>query len=200
MLLDSNSSFAGFFPRSKVFNVSGIFNIGSKDIDEALAYISLKNASILTGLSNQIHGFRLKFDDLFEAPYLVWQSLIFAEKNSSVLLNAEDWSYTYGPLFEPIMMEKTLVGILVFLIIIVAAFNIVSMLIMMINDKKAQLAIFKTMGMSKYEIRKIFIYLGAMICRPKKPICIKCPCSSACGTFLSKSDEKFEYKQLFNKI
>ena len=52
---------------------------------------------------------------------------------------------------------------MVFLIVIVAAFNIVSMLIMMINDKKAQLAIFKTMGMSKYEIRKIFIYLGAMI-------------------------------------
>ena len=61
------------------------------------------------------------------------------------------------------MMEKTLVGLLVFLIVLVAAFNIVSMLVMMINDKKAQLAIFKTMGMSKYEIRKIFIYLGAMI-------------------------------------
>ena len=163
MLPDSNSSFAGYFPRSKVFNVSGIFNIGSKDIDEALAYISLKNASILTGLSNQIHGFRLKFDDLFEAPYLVWQSLIFAEKNSSVLLNAEDWSYTYGPLFEAIMLEKSLVFLLLTLIIVVAAFNIVSMLMTMINEKRGAIAILQTMGMGNTEIFKIFLYLGALI-------------------------------------
>ena len=163
MLPDTNSSFAGYFPRSKVFNVSGIFNIGSKDIDEALAYISLENASILSGLDNQIHGFRLKFDDLFEAPYLVWQSLIFAEKSSNVLLNAEDWSYTYGPLFEAIMMEKSLVFLLLSLIIVVAAFNIVSMLMTMINEKRGAIAILQTMGMTDKEIFKIFLYLGSAI-------------------------------------
>ena len=163
MLPDTNSSFAGYFPRSKVFNVSGIFNIGSKDIDEALAYISLENASILSGLDNQIHGFRLKFDDLFEAPYLVWQSLIFAEKSSNVLLNAEDWSYTYGPLFEAIMMEKSLVFLLLTLIIVVAAFNIVSMLMTMINEKRGAIAILQTMGMGNNEIFKIFLYLGILI-------------------------------------
>ncbi len=163
MLPDTNSSFAGYFPRSKVFNVSGIFNIGSKDIDEALAYISLENASILSGLDNQIHGFRLKFDDLFEAPYLVWQSLIFAEKSSNVLLNAEDWSYTYGPLFEAIMMEKSLVFLLLTLIIVVAAFNIVSMLMTMINEKRGAIAILQSMGMGNNEIFKIFLYLGILI-------------------------------------
>ncbi len=163
MLPDSNSSFAGYFPRSKVFNVTGIFNIGSKDVDETLAYISLENASKLTGLSNQIHGLRLKYEDLFEAPYLVWQSLIYAEKESNVLLNAEDWSYTYGPLFEAIMMEKSLVFLLLSLIIVVAAFNIVSMLMTMINEKRGAIAILQTMGMTDKEIFKIFLYLGSAI-------------------------------------
>ena len=163
MLPDSNSSFAGYFPRSKVFNVTGIFNIGSKEVDETLAYISLENASKLTGLSNQIHGLRLKYEDLFEAPYLVWQSLIYAEKESNVLLNAEDWSYTYGPLFEAIMMEKSLVFLLLSLIIVVAAFNIVSMLMTMINEKRGAIAILQTMGMTDKEIFKIFLYLGSAI-------------------------------------
>ncbi len=163
MLPDSISSFAGYFPRSKVFNVTGIFNIGSKEVDETLAYISLENASKLTGLSNQIHGLRLKYEDLFEAPYLVWQSLIYAEKESNVLLNAEDWSYTYGPLFEAIMMEKSLVFLLLSLIIVVAAFNIVSMLMTMINEKRGAIAILQTMGMTDKEIFKIFLYLGSAI-------------------------------------
>ena len=105
----------------------------------------------------------MKFDDLFEAPYLVWQSLIFAEKNSNALLNAEDWSYTYGPLFEAIMMEKSLVFLLLTLIIVVAAFNIVSMLMTMINEKRGAIAILQTMGMSSNEIFKIFLYLGTLI-------------------------------------
>ena len=163
MLPDSNSSFAGYFPRSKVFDVTGIFNIGSKEVDETLAYISLENASKLTGLNSQIHGFRLKYEDLFEAPYLVWQSLIYAEKKSNVLLNAEDWSYTYGPLFEAIMMEKSLVFLLLTLIIVVAAFNIVSMLMTMINEKRGAIAILQTMGMTDKEIFKIFLYLGSAI-------------------------------------
>ena len=122
ILPDNNSSFAGYFPRSKVFKIVGIFNVGSKDIDETLAYVSLENAGILAGLENKIHGFRLKYKDLFEAPYLVWQSLILAEKDTNILMNAEDWSYTYGPLFEAIMMEKSLVFLLLSLIIVVAAY------------------------------------------------------------------------------
>ena len=163
ILPDNNSSFAGYFPRSKVFKIVGIFNVGSKDIDETLAYVSLENAGILTGLENKIHGFRLKYNDLFEAPYLVWQSLILAEKDTNILMNAEDWSYTYGPLFEAIMMEKSLVFLLLSLIIVVAAFNIVSMLMTMINEKREQIAILQTMGMTSKEIYKVFLFLGILI-------------------------------------
>ena len=163
MMPNSKSSFAGFFPKSKVFYVAGIFNIGSKEIDEAFAYISLENASLLTGLKDQVHGFRIKYNDLFDAPYLVWQSLIFAEQNTNIFLNAEDWSYTYGPLFEAIMMEKSLVFLLLSLIIIVAAFNIISMLMTLINEKREQIAILQTMGMTSEEIYRIFFFLGSII-------------------------------------
>ena len=163
MLPDTKASFAGYFPKIKNFKVTGIFRVGAPDIDEGVAYINIVQAANLLSIKDQIQGFRIKFDDLFDANYLSWEVLMDVEDYSDQILISENWTVTYGPLFEAIMMEKTLVGILVFLIVIVAAFNIVSMLIMMINDKKAQLAIFKTMGMSKYEIRKIFIYLGAMI-------------------------------------
>ena len=163
MLPDNNASFSGYFPKIKNFKVSGIFRVGAPDIDEGVAYINISQAANLLSLKDNIHGFRIKFDDLFEANYLSWEVLMDVEDLTDQILISENWTFTYGPLFEAIMMEKTLVGLLVFLIVLVAAFNIVSMLVMMINDKKAQLAIFKTMGMSKYEIRKIFIYLGAMI-------------------------------------
>jgi len=163
MLPDNNASFSGYFPKIKNFKVSGIFRVGAPDIDEGVAYINISQAANLLSLKDKIHGFRIKFDDLFEANYLSWEVLMDVEGLTDQILISENWTFTYGPLFEAIMMEKTLVGLLVFLIVLVAAFNIVSMLVMMINDKKAQLAIFKTMGMSKYEIRKIFIYLGAMI-------------------------------------
>ena len=78
-------------------------------------------------------------------------------------LISDDWTNVYGSLFEAIMQERVLVGLLLFLIIVVAAFNIISMLIMMINDKRSQLAILKTIGMSNFEIQKIFVYLGAVI-------------------------------------
>ena len=163
MLPDNKASFSGYFPKIKNFKVTGIFRVGSPDIDEGIAYINISQASRLLSLKDEIHGFRIKFKDLFDANYLSWEVLMDLEDYTNQILISENWTLTYGPLFEAIMMEKTLVGLLVFLIVLVAAFNIVSMLIMMINDKKAQLAIFKTMGMSKYEISKIFIYLGAMI-------------------------------------
>ena len=85
------------------------------------------------------------------------------ESVSNDMLTVQDWTYSYGPLFEAIMQERVLIGLLLSLIILVAAFNIISMLVMMINEKKSQLAIFKTIGMSKQEIRNIFLYLGMMI-------------------------------------
>ena len=114
-------------------------------------------------LDEKVTGLRLKFDDLFKANSLSLLALTDAETVSDQLLISKDWTNVYGSLFEAIMQERVLVGLLLFLIIVVAAFNIISMLIMMINDKRSQLAILKTIGMSNFEIQKIFVYLGAVI-------------------------------------
>ena len=114
-------------------------------------------------LDEKVTGLRLKFDDLFKANSLSLLALTDAETVSDQLLISKDWTNVYGSLFEAIMQERVLVGLLLFLIIVVAAFNIISMLIMMINDKRSQLAILKTIGMSNFEIQKIFVYLGAII-------------------------------------
>ena len=163
MLPDSKPSFAGYFPRISNFQVSGIFRVGSADLDESIAYINISKAAKLLSLGENIHGLRLKFNNLFEANYLSWEVLMEVESISNDMLTVQDWTYSYGPLFEAIMQERVLIGLLLSLIILVAAFNIISMLVMMINEKKSQLAIFKTIGMSKQEIRNIFLYLGVMI-------------------------------------
>ena len=149
MLPDSKPSFAGYFPRISNFQVSGIFRVGSADLDESIAYINISKAAKLLSLDKKIHGLRLKFNNLFEANYLSWEVLMEVESISNDMLTVQDWTYSYGPLFEAIMQERVLIGLLLSLIILVAAFNIISMLVMMINEKKSQLAIFKTIGMSK---------------------------------------------------
>ncbi len=163
MIPDTNASFAGYFPKIKTFTVSGIFRVGSPELDQTNAFINISDASKLMSLDNKVHGLRLKFDDLFKAGTLSLTALTDAETKTNQLLTSKDWTNSYGSLFEAIIQERVLVGLLLFLIIVVAAFNIISMLMMMINDKRSQLAILKTMGMSNFEIQKIFLYLGSII-------------------------------------
>jgi lipoprotein-releasing system permease protein len=163
MIPDANATFAGYFPKIKTFTVSGIFRVGSPELDQTNSFINLSDAAKLMSLDQKVHGIRLKFNDLFKATSLSWIALGEAETQTNELLISKDWTNTYGSLFEAIMQERVLVGLLLFLIIVVAAFNIISMLVMMINDKRSQLAILKTIGMSNYEIQKIFVYLGSII-------------------------------------
>jgi lipoprotein-releasing system permease protein len=134
MLPDSKPSFAGYFPRISNFQVSGLFRVGSADLDESIAYINISKAAKLLSLDKKIHGLRLKFNNLFEANYLSWEVLMEVESISNDMLTVQDWTYSYGPLFEAIMQERVLIGLLLSLIILVAAFNIISMLVMMINE------------------------------------------------------------------
>ena len=84
MLPDNNASFSGYFPKIKNFKVSGIFRVGAPDIDEGVAYISISQAANLLSLKDKIHGFRIKFDDLFEANYLSWEVLMDVEGGNNV--------------------------------------------------------------------------------------------------------------------
>jgi lipoprotein-releasing system permease protein len=147
----------------KVFSISGIYSMGSNDLDSNYAFININDASKLLSLSGNVTGIRLKFDDLFDAPDLTYDALIKAQNYSEQPLRVNDWSSQFGTLWRAVGMERSLVFLLTSLIIVIAAFNVVAMLMMMLNEKKEQIAILKTVGMSDMKIIQIFLYLGLII-------------------------------------
>ncbi|WP_331352225.1 lipoprotein-releasing ABC transporter permease subunit [Cellvibrio sp. UBA7671] len=148
----------GSSPRVKVVTVLAIFDTHS-DVDNALALMDINAAAELSGYAGQITGVRLKVDDLFAAPEIVrgiMQTLPQDYYGSS-------WMATHGGVYQSIKMSKNMVGMLLFLIIAIAAFNLVSTLIMVVVDKQGDIAIMRTMGASTAEIITIFMVQGGLI-------------------------------------
>ncbi|MGC3871969.1 lipoprotein-releasing ABC transporter permease subunit [Halomonas sp. GXIMD04776] len=148
----------GVFPRLKRFNVSGIFKVGA-DIDANLAYASMEDMQTLARMGDAIGGLRLELDDLF-----------LAKDETQAILNelgygyrGMDWTFTHGNLFQAIQMEKRMIGLLLMVIVAVAAFNIVSTLVMVVTDKHADIAILRTIGATPKSIMGIFIVQGMSI-------------------------------------
>ncbi len=153
---------AGVFPRLKRFTVVGIFAVGA-EVDSTLAMLHIEDAAKLKRLKVPAEGIRLRFHDLFDAPVYSWKIVSDLESELGGQFFASDWTRTHGNLFQAIRMEKTLVGLLLMLIIAVAAFNIVSTLVMVVTDKKADIAILRTMGATRGQIVRIFMIQGALI-------------------------------------
>jgi lipoprotein-releasing system permease protein len=145
-------------PRFKRFKIVGIFSVGA-EVDSMVGYIALNDASTLLRLPDGAQGVRLKVDDIFTAPEVVNQIVKQLPDN----FYATSWKETHGSLFSAVKMEKNLVGLLLFLIIVVAAFNIVSSLVMVVTDKKADIAILRTLGASPRFITSVFIVQGTII-------------------------------------
>ncbi|MGV8836385.1 lipoprotein-releasing ABC transporter permease subunit [Cellvibrio sp.] len=148
----------GSSPRVKVVTVLAIFDTHS-DVDNALALMDINAAAELSGYAGQITGVRLKVDDLFAAPEIVrgiMQTLPQDYYGSS-------WMATHGGVYQSIKMSKNMVGMLLFLIIAIAAFNLVSTLIMVVVDKQGDIAILRTMGASTLDIMAIFMVQGGLI-------------------------------------
>ena len=152
---------AGMFPRMKRFTVVGIFHVGAGEID---GYLGLTNLSDLSRLhrwkADQVQGLRLKFDDLFQAPRTAWS---IAQKLGDQEFYARDWTRSHGNLYQAIRMEKAMIGLLLLLIVAVAAFNIISTLVMVVNDKKGDIAILRTLGATPGQIMAIFMVQGTVI-------------------------------------
>ena len=163
LLPNPRVSLTGIYPKMKVFSISGIYSIGSNDLDSNYAFINIDDASMLLSLSGNVTGVRLKFDNLFDAPDLTYEALMVAQNYSQQPLRVNDWSSQFGTLWRAVGMERSLVFLLTSLIIVIAAFNVVAMLMMMLNEKKEQIAILKTVGMSDRKIIQIFLYLGLII-------------------------------------
>jgi lipoprotein-releasing system permease protein len=151
---------AGMFPRMKRFTVQGIFHVGAGEID---GYLGLTNLQDLARMQrwkpDQVQGLRLKFGDLFEAPRGAWE--IAQHLGDSYY--ARDWTRTHGNLYQAIRMEKAMIGLLLLLIVAVAAFNIISTLVMVVNDKKGDIAILRTLGATPGTIMAIFMVQGTVI-------------------------------------
>lgn len=158
VLPEATPSPAGVVPRFKRFKIVGIFSVGA-EVDSTVGYIALNDASTLLRLPDGAQGVRLKVDDIFTAPSVVEQIVKQLPDN----FYATSWKETHGSLFGAVRMEKNLVGLLLFLIIVVAAFNIVSSLVMVVTDKKADIAILRTLGASPKFITSVFIVQGTII-------------------------------------
>ena len=150
---------AGVFPRLKRFTVVGVFKVGA-ELDSSLALIHVGDAARLSHWpDNQVEGVRLKLKDLFKAPEVAWR--IAGQLGDDYI--ARDWTRTHGSLFQAIQMEKTMIGLLLLLIVAVAAFNIISTLVMVVTDKKADIAILRTLGMTPRQIMLVFMVQGSVI-------------------------------------
>lgn len=150
---------AGVFPRLKRFTVAGVFKVGA-ELDSSLAMIHAGDAARLSRWQpGQMQGLRVKLEDLFQAPKVAWDLALTLPGN----YYAQDWTRTHGNLFAAIRMEKTMIGLLLLLIVAVAAFNIISTLVMVVTDKKADIAILRTLGASPGTIMGIFMVQGSVI-------------------------------------
>ncbi len=149
---------AGVLPRFKRFTVSGVFKVGA-ELDGLMAYINIEDAAKLGKIKGRVHGVRLSLDDLFKAGRVSWDIV----SSLPGQYYARDWTSTHGNLFQAIKLEKTMMALLLLLIVAVAAFNIVSSLVMVVTDKTSDIAILRTLGASPKTIMSIFMVQGTFI-------------------------------------
>ncbi len=149
----------GMVPKIRTFVVVGIFHSGMYEYDSSLAYIDLAEAQKFFGMGETVTGIELKVRDVFRANATarsVEQSLGFS-------YGARDWMQMNRNLFSALKLEKTMMFLLLVLITIVASFNIVSTLTMIVTEKQKEIAILKAMGATKKSIRRIFMLNGLII-------------------------------------
>ncbi|MFK3974059.1 lipoprotein-releasing ABC transporter permease subunit [Pseudomonas sp. NPDC087358] len=152
---------AGMFPRMKRFTVVGIFHVGAGELDGYLGVTNLQDlARLHRWKPGQVQGLRLKFTDLFKAPRTAYE---IAQNLGEHQYYSRDWTRTHGNLYQAIGMEKSIIGLLLLLIVAVAAFNIISTLVMVVNDKRGDIAILRTLGATPGQIMAIFMVQGTVI-------------------------------------
>lgn len=150
---------AGVVPRTKRFVVSGIYRVGMYEFDRRLAFINLADAQKLYRKKNTVTGVRLAVTDIFSAPTIVRE--VALEHGSLVLVS--DWTRRHVNFFRSIQITKSILFVILLLVIAVAAFNIVSTLVMVVKDKQADIAILRTIGARRFSVLKIFITQGSVI-------------------------------------
>ena len=159
LIAPARNSLGALVPQSQTFTISGIFNAGLNDYNNGLAFIHLYDAQDLFTLGNKISGIRLKVENLFDANEIT-KDVVDSLGNGYY---GVDWMQQQKHFIRALNLEKQMIAIILSLIIAVAAFNIVSMMVMVVTDKKSDIAILRTLGMTPKRIVKIFYYQGISI-------------------------------------
>jgi lipoprotein-releasing system permease protein len=149
----------GMLPKIRTFLVTGINTTGMYEYDASLAFISIQSAQRLLGIGNSVHGLEIKISDIYAADGLSRA----IQKRLGFPFWVIDWQQMSRNLFSALKLEKLAMFIILTLIVLVAAFNIVSTLIMMVMEKNQDIAILKTLGATDKTILRIFIYNGVLV-------------------------------------
>lgn len=158
VLPEASMSPAGVIPRFRRFTVTGIFRVRA-NVDSLLAYVHVGDAGRLARHENRVDGIRLRLNDLFEASSLAWR----IQQELGPGYRTTDWSRTHGNLFQAIRMEKTMMTLLLSFIVAVAAFNIISSQVMLVTEKRGNIAVLRTLGASPGAIMRIFMVQGTVV-------------------------------------
>jgi lipoprotein-releasing system permease protein len=146
-------------PVLKRFTVVGIFSAGMYQYDRTLALLNVEDAARLFRLDDAVSGIRLKFQDMFMAQQIAQE----LERKLPSAYYVRDWTREHANFFRAVQVEKTAMFVILTLIVAVAAFNIVSTLVMVVTDKQADIAILRTLGATPLSVMMIFIIQGITI-------------------------------------
>ncbi len=149
----------GVVPRMKRFTVSGIYRVGMYEFDRRLAFVNLEDAQRLYRRKDTVTGVRLAVTDIFEAPAIVREVALA----HGTLVLVTDWTRQHVNFFRSIQITKSILFVILLLVIAVAAFNIVSTLVMVVKDKQSDIAILRTIGAQPWSILRIFVAQGTII-------------------------------------
>ncbi len=149
----------GHIPTMKRFRVAGLFESGMYEYDRSLAYIHIKDAQKILRMGDSVNGIEVRVNDIYNAGNIAVRIV----KELGFQYWARDWMQMNQNLFSALKLEKTVMFIILALIVLVAAFNIASTLIMMVMEKTRDIAILKAMGATDKSIRKIFVFKGVVI-------------------------------------
>ena len=149
----------GVMPRMRAFEVAGILSVGMYEYDRRIAVIAMQDAAKLSRMGDDVTGIRLKLEDMYAAPRLARAAAIAIGGGVSI----QDWTEEHVNFFRSIAITKRILFVILSLMVAVAAFNIVSTMVMVVKDKRRDIAILRTFGSSPASILSVFVVQGSLI-------------------------------------
>ncbi|MEM7283989.1 MAG: lipoprotein-releasing ABC transporter permease subunit, partial [Pseudomonadota bacterium] len=159
MTVQGDPDGGGVVPRIHKFTVTGIFDAGQPEYDTSLSIIHRDPAAQIFGIQGGVTGVRMKLDDMFRAPEVAAN----LEKTLASPLTTSDWTREHTTYFRAVKTEKIVIAVVLFLIVAVAAFNIVATLVMVVTDKQSDIAVLRTLGLKPKSVMGVFLVQGLVI-------------------------------------